>query len=623
MRAFTLLFATIWSMSLFAQVVQKKIVNNGGTGPYKAMAAQESSLASCTVYRPQDLAAAVKSGVKLPIVVFANGACVNSSLEYERMLTEVASYGYVIVAGGPLQMQSGDRTATGTDASLLTESLDWIVKQAGISTSEYYNRVDITKIAASGHSCGGAQVIAVAKNPAIKNYILFNSGMGNMSMGGASPSDLQNLHGPIIYIVGGESDVAYANAKIDYSRITNVEATLANLIKGGHSGTFWEPYGGSDSKMMVKWLDWHFKNASANCKLFLGNDLSEFAGWEVFSKNYSYDCSANVAITAPLSNATYTAPASIDLAATATVSTGTIAKLTFRNGTTIIGEDAASPYTFAWTGVAAGSYTITAEATDNTGKVITSTPVAIKVNPAQAAYNGTPWPIPGKIEFENYDIGGNGSAYLDNAAENTGGASFRTDEDVDIEVCKDADAGYNIGFATAGEWLEYTVNVATAGEYDITISAACANDGRTVSLSVNDAVVAKDIAIPNTGGWQTWEKLTVPKTSLRAGKQVIRVTIGALDYVNLNYMTFAAQAQDLPSISLRAGWNLIGYPFDGSANIDQALASIWDNVLAAKTNNLLYDKTAAPALNTLKTLEWGEGYWVKVSKNCELDWSAK
>ncbi len=615
-----LIIATIWSISSFAQVVQSKIVNNGGTGPYKAMAAQEASLTTCTVYRPQDLAAAVTSGVKLPIVVFANGACVNSSLEYERMLTEVASYGYVIIAGGPLQMQSGDRPSTGTDAQLLVESINWITSQAGISTSEYYNRVDITKIAASGHSCGGAQVIAVATNPAIKNYILFNSGMGTMSMGGATPADLQNLHAPIIYIVGGTTDVAYANAKIDYSKITHVEATLANLINGGHSGTFWEPYGGSDSKMMLKWLDWHFKNASGNCKVFLDDDLSEFPGWEVFSKNYDYDCNSNITITAPLNNAIYTAPASITINADASTSNGTITKVEFYNGTTKLGEDAVAPYSYTWANVAAGTYSITAVGTTSTASKMTSAVIAVKVNVPQTPYSGTPSPIPGTIQFEDYDLGGNGFAYLDNSVENTGGSTFRTDEDVDLEICKDVDAGYNIGFATAGEWLEYTVDVANAGKYNITFRVACNGDGRTISLDAKGVTVAKDVAIPNTTGWQTWEDVTINDVVLEAGIQVIRVTIGASDYVNLNYMTFS---MNVVPISLKTGWNLVGCPINGSTDIDKALSSIWPNVEVVKNQESFYDKSHASQFNLLRTLDWGMGYMVKVSKECSLDWNIK
>jgi hypothetical protein len=88
----------------------------------------------------------------------------------------------------------------------------------------------------------------------------------------------------------------------------------------------------------------------------------------------------SVTLTGPANGATFTAPASINLTATASDSNGTVSKVEFyRGGTTLIGTDTASPYTFAWTNVAVGSYSITAKATDNAGASTTSGAVAITV----------------------------------------------------------------------------------------------------------------------------------------------------------------------------------------------------------------------------------------------------
>ena len=201
--------------------------------------------------------------------------------------------------------------------------------------------------------------------------------------------------------------------------------------------------------------------------------------------------------------------------------------------------------------------------------------------------------------------------------------AFRTNEDVDIENCTDVGTGYNIGYATAGEWLEYTVNVATAGKYDFTLRVACNGDGRTVSVSAKDIVVAKDIAIPNTTGWQIWSDVKVQGINLDAGTQVIRITIGASDYVNLNYMTFASQTQPLPSVTLKTGWNLLGCLLEGSTDIATAFSSVWNNVLTVKDNNSFYDKSQSNAFNSLNKIEWGKGYWVKVKQQCDLTWPIK
>jgi RHS repeat-associated protein len=88
-----------------------------------------------------------------------------------------------------------------------------------------------------------------------------------------------------------------------------------------------------------------------------------------------------VALTSPANGATFTAPASITLTATAADTDGTIAKVEFfHGGTNLIATVTSAPYTFNWTNVGAGSYTLTAKATDNLGGETTSAPVNITVN---------------------------------------------------------------------------------------------------------------------------------------------------------------------------------------------------------------------------------------------------
>lgn len=266
------------------------------------------------------------------------------------------------------------------------------------------------------------------------------------------------------------------------------------------------------------------------------------------------ECQASpitVAITAPTATTAFTAPATINITATATTTSGTISKVEFYNGTTKLGEDATSPYSYSWTNVAAGTYSITAVATNSANAKQSSTAVSVKVNVPKGPYGGTAWAIPGKIEFENYDVGGNGIGYLDNTAGTSVPTppNFRADEDVDIESCTDVGTGYNIGYATAGEWLEYSVNVATAGTYNLTLRVAVEGTGRTLSILAKGVAIATNVAIPTTGGWQTWQDLVIPNITLTAGAQVIRVTIGATDYVNLNYMTFALSGTPPPTVT--------------------------------------------------------------------------
>src|SRR5258708_11192869 len=81
----------------------------------------------------------------------------------------------------------------------------------------------------------------------------------------------------------------------------------------------------------------------------------------------------------------------------------------------------------------------------------------------ETPFNGSPFAIPGKIPAAQFDNGGEGVAYHDSDPANDGGQYRNTG--VDIETC--TEGGYDVGWIGAGEWDNYTVNVASAGSYDI------------------------------------------------------------------------------------------------------------------------------------------------------------
>ncbi len=169
-----------------------------------------------------------------------------------------------------------------------------------------------------------------------------------------------------------------------------------------------------------------------------------------------------------------------------------------------------------------------------------------KLNPpstTQTPYAGVIG-IPGTIEAENYDKGGEGVAYHDTEASNLGGV-YRTAEGVDIQSC--TEGGYNIGWSNAGEWLEYSVNVASAGSYQLQVRVATPNNAGSLHVEMNGSNVTGSIAVPNTAGWQSWQ--TVSKTvNLSAGQQVMRVVIEQGGF-NLNKLTFTSQAGNTGIVS--------------------------------------------------------------------------
>lgn len=270
----------------FAKIERFESIDNGGTGAYEAIAATESEFNDYVVYRPKNIALAVEKEGPLAVMVFANGGCNDTSFPFKRMLSEIASNGYIVIALGAMQDSLDDRQLNKSPNEMMPKAVDWLASQQTNKESEYFKTVDLNRVAFAGQSCGGAQILAVADDPRIKTYMMFNSGMGDMSMAAASRSSLPALHAPIIYLVGGNSDIATSNAKLDYDRINHVPIAFANMLNGGHSGTYESPYGGSFTQMALKWLDWQLKQKNENSQVFLESNLEGFDGWTMEAKHF-------------------------------------------------------------------------------------------------------------------------------------------------------------------------------------------------------------------------------------------------------------------------------------------------------------------------------------------------
>ena len=147
--------------------------------------------------------------------------------------------------------------------------------------------------------------------------------------------------------------------------------------------------------------------------------------------------------------------------------------------------------------------------------------------------------IPGIVEAENFNIGGEGIAYHDIDSVNNGG-QYRPKEGVDIQSC--SEGGYNVGWTNKGEWLEYTVNVADSGKYklDLRLAAGTANNQFHVEFDGVDKTGI--ITINSTGGFQTWITHSV-NVSLTAGIHLMRLFIdNSSNGLNINKITFTATA---------------------------------------------------------------------------------
>jgi signal peptidase I len=156
-----------------------------------------------------------------------------------------------------------------------------------------------------------------------------------------------------------------------------------------------------------------------------------------------------------------------------------------------------------------------------------------KVPVPRQLFTGQPLPIPGRIEAENFDIGEDGLTYHDSDLKNITGA-YRPNEPIDIY-----DFGNGVIYVIdnfPGEWLEYTVNVAEKGLYDISASIAAFAGGGTFSVKIG-STESDIIKAPTTYSWVNTKTVNF-SMNLEAGKQIMRLTFIEKPLFYIDYLEF-------------------------------------------------------------------------------------
>lgn len=154
----------------------------------------EPTLPNHTFYQPINI-----TGLKLPVVVWGNGACAYEGLAFQAFLGQVASFGHLMISAGDPGVKLSNQQES---AAMMKDSIDWVAKNAGKGN---YSHVDGSRIAAWGQSCGGTEALAQVGDPRISNFGLFDS--GGLFDGGAAAAKVDK---PTFYLAGGPTDLAYA-----------------------------------------------------------------------------------------------------------------------------------------------------------------------------------------------------------------------------------------------------------------------------------------------------------------------------------------------------------------------------------------------------------------------------
>lgn len=187
-----------------------------------------------------------------------------------------------------------------------------------------------------------------------------------------------------------------------------------------------------------------------------------------------------------------------------------------------------APYAVEYEPTGNGKVTVMAIATDAEGRS-NSASYTLKVTAKREPFTaGKPATLPGILQTEYYDKGGEGAAYHDNDAQNQGDANYRASEGVDIV---NGNNGRALGYTSTGEWVEYTIDVQEAGNYSFkaTVSSGVNNSGFSINLNKNGKITKlADIRVPQTGSnnWDTYRVVEGTLSQpLEAGEQILRIVI--------------------------------------------------------------------------------------------------
>jgi Tol biopolymer transport system component len=211
-------------------------------------------------------------------------------------------------------------------------------------------------------------------------------------------------------------------------------------------------------------------------------------------------------------------------------------------------------------------------------------------------YGGAPRPVPGRLYSRDYDTGGEGLAYHDNDATNTGG-QYRPNEGVDLSTSSAAGSIY-LAATNAGEWLNYTIEVANAGPYTIMGRYSSPfTSGRFHLENANGTVIGGPWAVPSTGGWQVWQTRAFGTAQLAAGRQTLRLVIDGGNF-NLDYLEYAATSPPPGSFATKINFQpasaapVAGYMIDGGApyGARNGLSYGWNSACESRERNVVGDQ---------------------------------
>jgi hypothetical protein len=242
-----------------------------------------------------------------------------------------------------------------------------------------------------------------------------------------------------------------------------------------------------------------------------------------------------VAILTPVKDTVVAVGSTIRLLAEARDTDGRVSYVNYLSNNGLLQKITAPPYLCDFVPKAEGNFQIFAEAYDNSGESTRSVVKNLRaVEPKP--YSGSVPVVPGIVEAEDYDTGGENISFRDTDVPNKGGA-YRSDP-VDLLKKADNTHGYFVGWAVPGEWLSYTIEVKKAAKMNVNLLISCKSGGGEIHLGFNNKLFTNHQVVENTGGDQSFKVLSFKDVYLHAGVQKFSLFIDKGE-VNVDYIEFS------------------------------------------------------------------------------------
>jgi dienelactone hydrolase len=173
----------------------------------------------------------------------------------------------------------------------LVAAIDWLEAEAGKRGSRFYKKVDVEHVAAMGMSCGGLMSYGASNDKRVATVGIWNSGLfPNEADPRANAKIYNGIHGSVIIMTGGESDIAYANGKRDFELMPAKVPTFYGVYPSvGHGGTYNQDNGGAFGLAAVAWLKWQLMGdtSAAGRGYFVGDGcgICKDSNWKTQSRS--------------------------------------------------------------------------------------------------------------------------------------------------------------------------------------------------------------------------------------------------------------------------------------------------------------------------------------------------